>query len=216
MPTKKAAHKGLTVAEYRARLKDARSREKHFIAVRNTWRRIVKHRALQLKEAIERRKARNKPHRIGRNRVAGGNAEERLLYAMELAHRIFRLDYSEEGSWIKGYGLTNVPAGHGYRTDCSWWYTMLRFACGLKGPSLLGGYTGTILTEGKEVSRAYAEKHAGVAVVFGSGTGFHVAMSTGQGPTVYQHGVPEVDTGTFDQFGAGTEVRYRSFPNTAL
>jgi hypothetical protein len=206
----------VTVEEYRARLKEGRTKAKHFAKLRNAWRKIVAHRALQLKEAIERRKAHNKPHRVGRNRVAGGSAEERLLYAMELAHRIFRLEYSEAGTWIKGYALTNVPVGQGHRTDCSWWYTMLRFACGLHGPSIDGGYTGTILSEGKEVSRAYAETHTGVAVVFGSGTGFHIAMSTGHGPTVFQHGVPEVDTGTFDQFGAGTEVRYRAFPNTAI
>ncbi len=213
MPTKKAAHKGLTVAEYRARLKGGESKEKHFAALRNAWRKVVKHRALQLREALERRKARNKPHRVSRNKVTGGSSEERLLYAMEVAHRIFRLEYSEDGTWIKGYALTNVPSGGRYRTDCSWWYTMIRYACGLKGPSIEGGYTGSILVEGKVVDRHYAETHAGVAVVFGSGTGFHVGMSTGHGPTIYQHGVPEVDTGTFDQFGAGTEVRYRAFDN---
>jgi hypothetical protein len=217
VPTKKAAHKGLTVAEYRARLKAGRAKEKHFARARNAWRRIVKHRALQLREAIERRKARDLPHRVGRNRVAGGSAEVRLLYAMELAHRIFRLEYSEEGSWIKGYALTNVPAGHGYRTDCSWWGTMLRYACGLAGPSIDGGYTGSILEEGKTVTRHYAETHTGVFVIFGSGTGFHAALSKGNGTSdVFQHGVPEVDTGTFDQFGAGTEVRCRAFPNTAI
>lgn len=216
MPTRKAAQKGLTVEEYRARLKDGRAKEKHFIGLRNAWRSIVKKRALQLKHAVERRKTLARPHVVRKNQVRGGTAEARLLFAMEYAHRIFRLEYSEAGSWIKGYGLTNVPGGHGYRTDCSWWYTMLRYACGLQGPSLAGGYTGTILTEGKEVSRHYAENHAGVAVVYGSGTGFHVAMSTGHGPTVYQHGVPEVDTGTFDQFGSGTEVRYRAFSNRPL
>lgn len=203
----------MNVADYRKRLVDGRAKEKHFVTIRNAWRAIVKRRALQLKHAIERRKAQAKPRVVGKNKVIGGKPEERLLFAMEYAHKVFRLYYSEEGLWRKGYGLTNVPAG-AYRSDCSWWYTMLRYACGLRGPSLLGGYTGTILTEGKECSRAYAESHAGVAVVFGSGTGFHVAMSTGQGPTVYQHGVPEVNTGTFDQFGAGTEVRYRSFSNS--
>lgn len=201
----------MTVEEYRKRLKTAQSKEKHFIGLRNAWRKVVKHRALQLKEALERRKKNNEPHRMGRNKVRGGTPQARLLYAMELAHKVFRLEYSESGTWIKGYAITNVSPGGGRRTDCSWWYTMLRYSCGLKGPSIDGGYTGTILTEGKTVDRAYAESHAGVAVVFGSGTGFHVAMSTGNGPTVYQHGVPEVDTGTFDQFGSGTEVRFRSF-----
>jgi len=219
MPTTKkaAVHKEITVEEYRARLVDARSKEKHFKKLRNAWRKIVTHRTLQLKEAVERRKKNGKPHRKGRNRVVGGNAAERLVYAMEIAHKVFRLEYSEAGTWVKGYGLTNVPAGHGYRTDCSWWATMLRLACGLNGPSLEGGYTGTILAEGKQVTRHYAEHHPGVFVVFGSGDGFHVALSLGDGtPTTYGHGVPEVDISTFDAFGPGTEVRYRAFPNTAL
>lgn len=204
-------------AEYRKRLKDGQAKEKHFVAVRNAWRRIVKHRALQLQEAIERRKKLNKPHRVGRNKIRGGSAEERLVYAMQLAHKIFRLEYSEAGSWIADFGLTNVAAGKDYRTDCSWWNTVLRLACGLKGPSLAGGNTESILREGKEVTRHYAEHHAGVSVVFGSGGGFHVALSLGDGtPTTYGHGVPEVDISTFDAFGAGTEVRYRAFPNTPI
>lgn len=207
----------MTVAEYRARLVAGKSKELHFVKVRNAWRTIVKHRVLQLQEAIERRKKLNQPHRVGRNKIRGGTAEERLPFGMRAAHDAFRLEYSEAGLWTKGYGITNVPAGHGYRTDCSWWYTMLRYACGLKGPSLDGGFTGTILTEGKEVSRHYAEHHPGCAVVFGPGDGFHVAMSLGDGtPTTYGHGVPEVDISTFDAFGSGTEVRYRKFSNAAL
>jgi hypothetical protein len=221
MPKKAAASKAvpkeLTVAEFRKRLADGKSKELHFVGVRNAWRAIVKKRALQLKHAIERRKAKSKPHVVGGNRVVGGTAPQRLVFAMEYAHKVFRLEYSEAGTWTKGYGLTNVPGGHGYRTDCSWWYTMLRYACGLHGPSIEGGYTGSILAEGKEVTRHYAETHPGVAVVFGSGTGFHVAMSLGNGtPTTYGHGVPEVDISTFDAFGPGTEVRYRAFPNTPL
>jgi hypothetical protein len=204
----------VTVAEYRARVKSARQHERHFIGLGNAWRTIVKRRVLALKHALERRKAKGLPHVVGRNKVVGGKPEARLLFAMEYASKVFRHEYSQSGSWIKGYALTNVPPGH--RTDCSWWYTMLRYACGLQGPSLSGGFTGTILTEGKEVSREYAEHHAGVAVVYGSGTGEHVGMSTGKGPYVYQHGVPEVDTGTFDEFGPGTEVRYRAFSNKPL
>jgi hypothetical protein len=203
----------MTIAEYRKRLKSAESKEKHFLGLRNAWRAIVKRRGTALAEAIKRsRRDETKPHLVGRNQVRGGTAQQRLLFAMEKAHEGFRHYYSEGGSWVKGYALTNVPRG-AYRSDCSWWYTMLRYACNLQGPSLEGGYTGTILIEGKRCSREHAEKTAGIAVVFGSGTAFHVAMSTGKGPTVYQHGVPEVDTGTFDQFGPSTEVRFRSFPD---
>lgn len=205
----------MTVEEYRERLKDGEAKEQHFIAVRNAWRKIVVRRALQLKHARERRAKLAKPHVVGGNRVEGGKAEERLLFAMEYAAKTFRLYYSESGAWVKGFALTNVPAGE-FRSDCSWWYTMIRYACGLQGPSLTGGYTGTILTEGKAVSRHYAETHTGVAVVFGSGTGIHVGMSTGHGPTIYQHGQEPVETGTFDEFGPGVEVRYRAFPNKPL
>jgi hypothetical protein len=205
----------VTVEEYRARLVEGKANERHFAGVRNAWRKIVRRRARQLREAIQRRKARAKPHVVGHNQVRGGTPAERLLYAMEVAHREFRLYYSEAGTWVRGCALTNVPSNSD-RSDCSWWYTMVRWCCGLEGPSIAGGFTGTILTEGKVVSREYAEKHVGVAVVFGSGDAFHCGMSTGDGPNIYQHGVPEVDTGTFDQFGAGVEVRYRAFPDTEL
>jgi hypothetical protein len=221
MATKHAAQKAvpkeLTVEEFRKRLADGKSKELHFVKVRSAWRAIVKKRALQLKHAIERRKAKSKPHVVGGNRVVGGTAPQRLVFAMEYAHKVFRLEYSEAGTWVEGYGLTNVPGGHGFRTDCSWWVTMIRYACGLEGPSIIGGYTGTILTEGKEVTRHYAETHPGVCVVFGSGAGFHTALSLGNGTsTTYGHGVPEVDISTFDAFGSGTEVRYRAFPNTPI
>lgn len=216
----KPAHTSLTVEQYRARLVAGKAKEKHFLAVHNAWRSIVKKRALQLQHAIERRKSLNKPHIVGSGadlHIEGGTAPERLLFAMEYAYKVFRHEYSEAGSWVKGWGLTNVPAGHGYRTDCSWWGTMLRYACRVKGPSLTGGYTGSILLEGKQVTRRYAETHAGVFVIFGSGTGFHAALTAGDGTSlVYQHGVPEVDKGTIDQFGAGTEVRFRAFSNKPL
>jgi len=207
----------MTIEQYRRRLAEARIKEKRFHAIRNAWRGIVVKRSLALKHAIQRRKKRARPHVVGKNKVVGGHAEERLLFAMRYAKKVFRLEYSQDGDWVKGYALTNVPTPPPQlRTDCSWWYTMLRYACGLQGPSLNGGYTGTILTEGKTVSRYYAEKHAGVAVVFGTGTAFHVGISTGDGPNIYQHGTSDIHTGTFDQFGSTTEVRYRAFPNTPL
>lgn len=207
----------MTIEEYRKRLAEAKVKEKRFHAIRNAWRKIIVKRRLALQHALERRKKRAKPHVVGKNKVAGGSAEERLLFAMQYANKVFRLEYSQPGNWLKGYALTNVPAPPPqHRTDCSWWYTMVRYACGVQGPSLAGGFTGTILTEGKTVSRAYAEKHAGVAVVFGSGTAFHVGISTGDGPNIYQHGTSDIHTGTFDQFGSGTEVRYRAFSNKPL
>lgn len=205
----------MTVEEYRARLVDAKSKEKHFLGLRNAWRKIVRKRSRQLREAVQRRKARQKPHVVGHDQVRGGDPEERLLYAMQVAHREFRHYYSEAGTWVRGRALTNVQSSS-QRSDCSWWYTMLRWCCNLRGPNIAGGYTETILEEGQAVSREYAENHVGVAVLFGNPT-FHVAASKGNGtPETYGHGVPEVDVSTFDAFGAGTEVRYRAFPNTEL
>lgn len=206
----------MTAAEYRARVATARQHAHHFAKLRNFWRAVVRKRVRQAKEAATRRKARRKPHVVGRNQVRGGSARERLLYAAKVAAKEFRLYYSESGSvYPHLWALTNVPSDS-YRSDCSLWFTWLYKTCGLLDPN--GGaygepviYTGTLLQGGREVSREFAEKHAGCAVIFGSGTGIHVGMSTGEGPTIYQHGQEPVEGGTFDEFGPGVEVRYRDY-----
>lgn len=155
-----------------------------------------------------------KPRHVSPNKVRGGRPEKRLLFAARLAEQHYRHYYSEKGTLTLDFGITNVP-NDSYRSDCSTAFTALYKACGLHDPNNLhyGGdpYTGTLLEGGKEVSRRFAEYHAGCAVVFGSGTGIHVGMSTGEGPTIIQHGKEPMEGGTFDEFGPGVEVRYRYY-----
>jgi hypothetical protein len=213
-----APHHPLTEAEAKKRLEQARERARHSKTrkARNLWRRLVRKRTRQLREAIQRRKARDKPHVVDHRYVRGGREEERQLYAMRIAHKEFALGYLESTiDWLDGYALTNVPnpSADKHRTDCTWWGLDLKLVCGL-GHLIKGfpRYTGSILDKGKEVSREYAEKHVGVFVVFGSGTAFHAGLSTGNGPNIYQHGTAPVEKGTFDQFGPAVEVRYRVLP----
>lgn len=217
-------HNPFSEAVAKRRLREARHREQtaRTRKARNLWRRLVKKRTHQLRQAIERRKANQRPHIVVHKHASGGfhltceggTPAERLLYAARYAHRVARLHYLEGGTYLGGFALHNVPSDWD-RSDCSWWYCELRRICGLPDP--LGGdtvrYTGSILEKGREVSRHYAETHTGVAVVFGAGTAFHVGMSTGSGPNIWQHGTATFREGTFDEFGAGTQVRYRAFPD---
>lgn len=202
----------MTAAEYRQRVASAKRKARHFLGLRNFWRTVVRKRVRQMKAAATGRAARQKPHVVkGKpNTVRGGSPAERLLFAAETAMREARHYYSETGSYVEGHALTNVP-NDSDRSDCSWFYIELYRCCGLPVPiTTEPRYTGSILS-GQPVSREYAEKHVGVAVVFGAGTGIHVGMSTGDGPNIIQHGQEPVERGTFDEFGPGTEVRYRKF-----
>jgi hypothetical protein len=72
-------------------------------------------------------------------------------------------------------------------------------------------YTGWVTANCKQVDHVYAETHIGTAVIFGDGTGFHMGLSRGSGQALIQHGREPLEYGTFDQFGAGTLVRYYKF-----
>lgn len=212
----------LSEHEAKRRLREAQRHEEAAPTrhARNEWKRIVRKREHQVTEVARRDRRAHRPHVVEHAKrdgglhftIEGGTATERLLYACRYAHKTARLHYLEGGVYIHGYALVNVPSDAD-RSDCSWWYCELFAACGLRDP--LGGdpvrFTGSILEKGRPVSRRYAETHIGVAVVFGSGTGFHVGMSCGNGPNIWQHGTPTFRKGTFDEFGPGTEVRYRAF-----
>lgn len=214
----------MTAAEYRAKVKSARREVKHFTKLRNAWRRIVRRRARQAREAAERRKARNKPHVIGNNRVAGGKPRERIAYLCDLALREFRLYYSEQGSWYSRlWAIVNVPSDI-WRSDCSSWAMNAYRACGLQrfikaaDYGNTAGNTTSLAEHGREVSREFAESHAGVAVIFYEGTeclpaqSIHVGLSKGNGTDeIWQHGQEPVEGGTFDEFGEGYGVRYFDF-----
>lgn len=157
-----------------------------------------------------RRLARRGPYFIridGKAAVRGGTVEERVEFTFKWAQKHWQPYYSEEGGYDENYALTNQHHD-GKRRDCSWDYFEARRAMGLKTLNTEPRYTGSALSEGKIVSEAYALTHAGVAVIFGVGDGFHMGTSTGHGPFIFEHGRPELDTGTFHEY---SPVRFRSF-----
>jgi hypothetical protein len=148
-------------------------------------------------------------HSNGTLRVIGGSAEERLYKAFSFAMKHWHDYYSEGGTYDEDHSLTNARHG-GKRRDCSWDAIETRRACGLPTIDTEPRFTGSALTFGRVVDRRYAETHTGVWVIYGSGTAFHMGTSTGHGPFTWEHGTPALDIGHFDEFGAGTEVRYRA------
>lgn len=142
----------------------------------------------------------------GKLRVVGGTVNERLAFSSPYAMKHWEDYYSERGTYDEDHALDNADHD-GKRRDCSAEYYEDRRACGIKTKTTEPRWTGSI-AEGREVSRHYAETHIGVAVLFGDGEGFHVGKSTGHGPYHWQHGTPPLTVGSFDEFGAGTLVRY--------
>lgn len=144
--------------------------------------------------------------------VRGGSAEERIVALFTYAKKHWSDYYSEEGAYDEDHSLNNHDHT-GKRRDCSWDAIEARRACRLPTIDSEPRFTGSALEEGKPVTRHYAETHAGVWVIYGSGSGFHMGTSTGHGPYTWEHGTPTLNTGHFDEFGPGTEVRYRAMPN---
>jgi hypothetical protein len=141
--------------------------------------------------------------------VIGGNAEERLHRAFGWARKHWHDYYSESGAYVLVNVLTNAFM-RGKRSDCSRTAIEVRRICGLRTIWTEPRFTGSCLDFGREVDRHYAETHCGVWVIYGSGEGFHMGTSTGHGPFTWEHGAPALDIGHFDEFGSGTEVRYRA------
>lgn len=142
-------------------------------------------------------------------RVLGGDVEERLLAAMRFARKHWSDYYSEFGGYDEDFALNNHRHG-GRRRDCSWWWYELRRACGLATRDVEPRYTKTI-AEGREVSRAYAESHAGIGIVYfndATGESFHVGNTLGHGPFALGHGTPSINVEHFDGFGPGTTPRF--------
>ena len=202
----------MTEAQAKERLREARARAYRFARLRNLWRRIVARRLQRLREILA-----AVTHRRG-NLIEGGTLEARIAFLFKVAPRLFRLYYSEPGEFFAGrWAVTNVPSG-GYRSDCSSWAQNVVRCVGAGGTlagKIIGAYsdfyTGWVTQNCPVVDRHYAETHIGTAVVYGSGTGFHMGLSLGDGQRTIEHGTPSLDYGTFDEFGEGTEVRYFRF-----
>jgi hypothetical protein len=142
-------------------------------------------------------------------KVIGGNAEEKLHRAFGWARKHWHDYYSEGGTYDEDHSLDNARHD-GKRRDCSWDAIETRRACDLPTIDSEPRFTGSCLDFGRPVDRHYAETHCGVWVIYGSGTAFHMGTSTGHGPFTWEHGTPTLNTGHFDEFGPGTEVRYRA------
>lgn len=147
------------------------------------------------------------------NRVTGGTPRERLKAA---ALRAAELDaqgrrhsfYSQSGAWTVKYGITGEPWG--YRSDCSQFVTSIYFACGLADPNgnnYNGGFTGTLVSHGRAISRS--ELQPGDLIIYGDGNGHHVEMYVGPGEKTIGHGSRPVDAGVIDLLSG--PKHYRSY-----
>lgn len=196
-------------ARQKAKLKDWRKRKRQLHQHIAHWHIILTRRDLALKELIA-----EHPRLVAPNKVEGGTVPERFVFMAHKAVEDAREFYGEAGEEDPdAWAVTNV-ASDKYRSDCSKWSQ--NSAKVIQVPDPTGQnfgpmFTGTVVDNCKQVDRAYAESHPGTAVLFGSGTAFHMGLSLGSGDALVQHGVPPVEYGTFGQFGAGTQVRYFKF-----
>lgn len=145
----------------------------------------------------------------GHFKVIGGNGEERLHRAFGWAMKHWHEYYNDKvATYLLTYVLDNLKLW-GKRSDCSRTAIEVRRVCGLRTMDTEPRYTESALAFGREVDRHYAETHCGVWVIYGSPS-FHMGTSTGHGSFTWEHGTPSLDIGHFDEFGPGTEVRYRA------
>lgn len=151
----------------------------------------------------------------GPNKVRGGTPEQRLRVAIHTA----ALNYSKGtqpgyysqsgGARVYDHGLYHYPYGHIW--DCSTFADAMYFVCGLPSPSgpgaySTGGYTGTELAHGKQISRS--EVRTGDLVIYlqypGDTVGHHVeVVDDPSRETTIGHGDSAINAGTFNLFGDG-------------
>lgn len=142
---------------------------------------------------------------VDHNKVIGGNDHKRLQVAAatsaaRCAAGKRRNFYSQAGTWDVDHCLTGEPLGH--RSDCSSWFTSVYKTCGLPDPNgsdFHGGFTGTLVAHGHEISREEARNTPGAAVIYGTGVGHHVEFARGDGSErTWGHGSAPVDAGIFN------------------
>lgn len=146
------------------------------------------------------------------NHATGGTKQERLKAvalksASECARGHRHNFYSQSGSWDVDHCVTGEQ--YGDRSDCSSWVTSVYKSCGLPDPNgeeYRGGYTGTLVANGKRTNRKNLKP--GDLVIYGSGAGYHVEMYVGPGDKTIGHGSAPVDAGVINLFGDGD---YRFF-----
>lgn len=151
------------------------------------------------------------------NKVTGGTDDQKLQLALLTAAQKCatgkrRNFYSQAGTYDVEHAITGEPYGH--RSDCSQFGAAIYHSCGLHDPNdqgFRGGFTGTLESHGRSVTRNFARHNAGCAVLFGPhGATHHVEWSLGDGTEhTVGHGSSPVDVGTFDLL-SGT-VQFRAY-----
>jgi hypothetical protein len=151
------------------------------------------------------------------NKVVGGTPEQRLQVCMlssaaRCASGTRPNFYSQVGAFDVQHSLSGPSRDH--RDDCSSWFASVFFSCGLPDPSGTGytsGWTGTLATHGKQISREKAKHTPGAAVLFGSAPFHHVEAAIGDGTEhTIGHGSAPVDMGSFDLLPG--PVQFRKYP----
>jgi hypothetical protein len=154
------------------------------------------------------------PFQKGENSVKGGKPRDRIKFAALLSARDCAIGdrhnfYQQEGTWDVNHCLTGEA--YGERSDCSSWFTSVYKTCGLPDPNgenFSAGYTGTLGTHGKWISRSQLQP--GDAILFGTAPFHHVELYIGEGKTI-GHGSAPVNQGIVDLFGVGYPQEYRTF-----
>jgi len=167
---------------------------------------------------LEKLRAQKGP-KVKGNKVVGGTPEKRLqLCMLSSAARCARGTrpnfYSQVGDFDVQHSQTGPSRDH--RDDCSSWFASLYWSCGLPDPNgenFSGGFTGTLGSRGRQISREEARNTPGAAVLFGTAPFHHVEAAIGDGTEhTIGHGSAPVDMGTFDLLGG--PVQFRKYPRS--
>ena len=138
--------------------------------------------------------------KINGNTVTGGSSRQRVVAA---ARRTAYLDmtgkrpsfYSLTGRWDAKHGITGEARG--CRSDCSQWVIAMYHSAGVRDPSgnnYNTGFTGTLSSTGKHISRAQLKP--GDLVLYGPAPHHHVEMYIGPGDKTIGHGDERVNYST--------------------
>lgn len=163
--------------------------------------------------------------KIDGNTVTGGaNVRERIVAAAVQAayldaHGTTRF-YSQAGTWTVIHGITGEHRGE--RSDCSQFLTSMYHSAGAPDPNGLkytGGWTGSLVEHGTEISRR--DLRPGDEIVYGPGPGHHTELYVGDGNPDHTwaqmaesvrdrtigHGSPPVDEGDIDMMAGARFFR---------
>lgn len=128
------------------------------------------------------------------NRVTGGTARDRIVFAAKEALRLHdngqrKSFYLKDASkpFTAEKAITGEPSG--YRSDCSQWVIGIFWSAGLKAPDggdYKSGWTGTLVANSDKVSSPLP----GDLCFYGSGSMSHVELYIGDGKTIGHGSTP--------------------------